>query len=75
MVIDQIDSLQLVVTTNITDPLLSEQNPLCNEVSVSYAGTGNIDDACFDLTIPQYCTLMLQPDFVIAGYDTVPYIS
>jgi len=75
VVIDQIDSLQLVVTTNITDPLLSEQNPLCNEVSVSYAGTGNIDDACFDLTIPQYCTLMLQPDFVIAGYDTVPYIS
>jgi cysteine-rich repeat protein len=75
VVIDQIDNLQLVMTINITDPTLSEQNPVCNEVSVSYAGTGNTDDACFDLIIPQYCTLMIQPDFVIDTYSTVPYIS
>lgn len=75
IVIDQIDSLQLIITAQVTDPTLAEQGPVCNEANISYAGTGDIDDACFDLTIPQYCALMIQPDFVISTYDTVPYIS
>ena len=39
IVIDQIDTLQLVVTAVLTEPTLAGQGPVCNEASVSYAGT------------------------------------